>query len=165
MQEWRTKGHGYYTEVSDQKQWFEVTKSSERVITHFYRPTTPLCETVDSHLTAIAAKHVETKFVKINAEKSPFLSERLQVVTLPTIIMTTKGTVKDTIVGFEGIAKLDKCSSDDFERRLAMNGMIDYEGDPRQAKDASRRGPMNVIRKSTLAKRSYDGDSSDGESD
>ena len=63
--EWRRKGHGAYSEVADQKEWFEVSKDNERVITHFYRPTTWRCEIIDKHLTLLAAKHIETKFIKV----------------------------------------------------------------------------------------------------
>lgn len=91
--EWRSKGHGAYSEVADQRAWFDATKVSERVVTHFYRPTTPLCELVDKHLALLAPKHTETRFIKINAEKAPFLAERLNIVALPTIIMTSEGFV------------------------------------------------------------------------
>ncbi|KMS94280.1 hypothetical protein BVRB_023000, partial [Beta vulgaris subsp. vulgaris] len=131
VHQWRANGHGAYSEVADQRAWFDATKTSERVITHFYRPTTPFCELVDKHLSVLAANHIEARFIRINAEKAPFLADRLNIVTIPTIVMTSDGTVKDRIIGFEGIAKLDKCSSEDFERRLALNGMIDYDGDPR----------------------------------
>lgn len=72
---------------------------------------------------------------------------------------------KDRIAGFEGVAKLEHCTTEGFERRLALNGMIDYDGDPRGKFDKEK-GPVNVIRKSTLARNSFDNDSdSEGDSD
>lgn len=69
-QVWRQQGHGRYLEINDTKEFFNVAKKSERVIAHFYRSVTPRCEIVDSHLERIAVEHIETKFVKINVEKS-----------------------------------------------------------------------------------------------
>jgi hypothetical protein len=37
------------------------------------------CKIVDKHLAILAPKHVETKFCKINAEKCPFLTDRLKI--------------------------------------------------------------------------------------
>ena len=34
---------------------------------------------MDKHLALLAPKHVETKFCKINAEKCPFLTDRLKI--------------------------------------------------------------------------------------
>ena len=34
---------------------------------------------MDKHLAILAPKHVETKFCKINAEKCPFLTDRLKI--------------------------------------------------------------------------------------
>ncbi|CEP00709.1 unnamed protein product (mitochondrion) [Plasmodiophora brassicae] len=165
--EWRAKGHGFYTEVSDQKHWFEATKASERTVTHFYRPTTPLCELVDAHLTKIAANHVETKFLKINAEKSPFLCDRMDITVLPTVVMLKDGNICDKIIGFETVPNLNKCSTEDFERRLAFNGAIDYEGDPRRPKGEGARKEFSVtnIRKSKLHRGTVDTYSDDEDDD
>lgn len=201
--EWRAKGHGFYTEVSDQKvsepstpmsaishrrttqHWFEATKASERTVTHFYRPTTPLCELVDAHLTKIAANHVETKFLKINAEKSPFLCDRMDITVLPTVVMLKDGyvcftlaaipvsdhdvcrNICDKVIGFETVPNLNKCSTEDFERRLAFNGAIDYEGDPRRPKGEGARKEFSVtnIRKSKLHRGTVDTYSDDEDDD
>ena len=42
---------------------------------------------VDKHLGILAKKHLEAKFVKINAEKCPFLTERLRIKVIPTIML------------------------------------------------------------------------------
>jgi hypothetical protein len=71
--------------------------------------------------------------------------------------------VEGRIVGFEGFKELDKCTSQEFERRLALMGIIDYEGDIREIKLSSSTKPqqMKVIRKSTLRKAMHQADSSD----
>jgi len=92
MSEWRSKGHGTYSEIGDQKDWFEEVKKNERTICLFYRNTTnasdKYTQVLDKHLQQLAVKHMETRFIKINAEKSPFLAQRLNIVLLPTILCT-----------------------------------------------------------------------------
>lgn len=51
---------------------------------------------MDSHLSKLAQMHPETRFVKINAEKSPFLAERLRIIMLPTVALVIKGKVRHT---------------------------------------------------------------------
>ena len=124
---WRRQGHGSYSEVADQKEWFEISKSSERVVTHFYRSTTWRCEVMDKHLTQLAGRHLETRFIKIDAEKAPFLAERLSVVLLPTLVMTKDNFTADRIEGFDELGGRDDFATEVLEARLAQNGLIEYE--------------------------------------
>ncbi len=64
---------------------------------HFYRPSTRRCEIIDKHFYALAAKHIETKFLRVNAEKSPFLTERLHIWMLPTIVCCVGGKTDHSI--------------------------------------------------------------------
>jgi len=129
LQEWRALGHGQFHEVGDQKDWFAEVKANERVVCHFYRPTTWRCEIVDKHLEKLAAKHLETRFIKLNAEKSPFLCERLNVVLMPTILMTKDSHTLDTIEGFDDLGGTDKFTTLTLEKRLAQKGAIDIDED------------------------------------
>jgi hypothetical protein len=97
-QEWAANGHGEYREIDDQKRFFDELKTSTRAVVHFYRPSTRRCEIIDKHFYALARKHMETKFVRVNAEKSPFLTERLHVWMLPTIICCVNGRTDHSIV-------------------------------------------------------------------
>ena len=52
----------------------------------------------------IAPHHVECKFLKINAEKSPFFVEKLGVRILPSLVGFRNGiAMEEKIVGFEGL--------------------------------------------------------------
>jgi thioredoxin-like negative regulator of GroEL len=55
-------------------------------------------QVVDKHLSLLAKQHIETRFVKINAEKSPFLAERLKIIVLPTIALIKNTKVDDYVV-------------------------------------------------------------------
>lgn len=48
------------------------------------------CKILDSHLSTLAQKHLETRFIKLNVEKAPFLTQRLGIRVIPTM-----GLVKD----------------------------------------------------------------------
>ncbi len=96
--EWAAAGHGEYREIDDQKRFFEELKTSARCVVHFYRPSTRRCEIIDKHFYALARKHMETKFVRVNAEKAPFLTERLHIWMLPTIVCCVNGRTDHSIM-------------------------------------------------------------------
>eukprot|EP00466_Bigelowiella_natans_P000667 jgi/Bigna1/51581/estExt_Genewise1Plus.C_10447 len=131
MSEWRLKGHGTYTEIQDQKDWFEEVKKNERTICLFYRNTTnasdKYTQILDKHLGQLAVKHMETRFIKINAEKSPFLAKRLNIVLLPTILCTKDNYTHDRIEGFDPLGGTDSFSTQTLRARLGQKGNIDYD--------------------------------------
>ena len=65
----------------------------------FYDILFEKCKILDKHLTALAHKHVETKFCKINALKCPFLTDRLKIRVIPTMAVIKDGITKDYIIG------------------------------------------------------------------
>lgn len=70
------KGHGQYREISQDEFIAEVT-SSNRVICHFYHRDFPRSEIMNHHLQKLAQRHIETKFIRIDAEKCPFFIEKV----------------------------------------------------------------------------------------
>lgn len=46
----------------------------------------------------LAKRHMETRFIKIHAEKSPFLAEKLKIVVLPTLALIKHAKVEDYVV-------------------------------------------------------------------
>lgn len=128
-QELRRKGHGEYTTVAEEKDFFTVCKESDKVICHFYRDSTWRCKIVDKHLATLACKHIEAKFIRIDVEKSPFLVKRLRVVVLPTIALIKDSKTADFIVGFDDLGGNDDFPCEMLEWRIACAGVIDYSGD------------------------------------
>ena len=84
---WLANGHGKYEEIPDEATFFAECKKAKNLVVHFYREATFRCKIVDKHLQILAAKHLEAKFLKIDAEKSPFLIRRLKIRVLPTICL------------------------------------------------------------------------------
>eukprot|EP00808_Paulinella_micropora_P022978 g15073.t1 len=134
-QEWKRLGHGVYSEVSDQKAWFEAAKQSKRMICHFYRNSNRHCKILDQHLEKLAAGHLETRFIKIDAEKAVYLSQHLNIVLLPTILMTKDNITEDRVEGFDELGGTDTFSTEELARRLAKKNMIDLL--PAEKEDAA----------------------------
>jgi len=164
-QVWLSLGHGQYEEIADEKEFFEVTKNSANVVCHFYRESTFRCKIVDKHLALLAPKHIETHFVKINAEKCPFLVERLRIVVLPTICIAKNGKTVDYIVGFDDMGGADDFPNEVLEWRIARTEVIKYDGDlltpPISGKKKSLLG--HPSRKKTIRGKGDDDSSDDDE--
>lgn len=153
------QGHGTYTELADEKEFFEVSKKSPNIVCHFYRDSTERCRIVDMHLKILAGKHIEAKFCKVNAEKSPFLTQRLRIKVIPTIALIKDSKTKDFIVGFSDLGNCDDFSTDMLEWRIAQSGAIDYKGDLMTPPDVKKKSYINRPRKTIRG--GYDSDDSD----
>uniref|UniRef100_A0A0A1X3K9 Thioredoxin domain-containing protein 9 n=1 Tax=Zeugodacus cucurbitae TaxID=28588 RepID=A0A0A1X3K9_ZEUCU len=158
-QEWLKNGHGTYTELADEKEFFEVSKKSPNIVCHFYRDSTERCRIVDMHLKILASKHVEAKFCKVNAEKSPFLTQRLRIKVIPTIALVKDSKTKDFIVGFTDLGNCDDFSTEMLEWRIAQSGAIDYKGDLMTPPDVKKKAYINRVNKTIRS--GYDSDDSD----
>jgi len=68
---------------------------------------------------------METKFIKLNAEKAPFFVSKLSIRTLPTLIRFTDGVADHTkrITGFEGLM-----GAEDFHTGVLAEsiGLVEY---------------------------------------
>jgi Thioredoxin len=114
-------GHGVYEELGQQnqlssntmdiaKEFFHTIKQSERLVVHFYRPTTEICEVFHRHLSKLAVQHIETRFLKVNVSDCAdnpqqqnsalsFLVERLQIQVMPTLLLIQDQKVLHRIEG------------------------------------------------------------------
>eukprot|EP00245_Coleochaete_scutata_P007205 TRINITY_DN22336_c0_g1_i1.p1 TRINITY_DN22336_c0_g1~~TRINITY_DN22336_c0_g1_i1.p1 ORF type:complete len:210 (-),score=62.82 TRINITY_DN22336_c0_g1_i1:734-1363(-) len=140
--EWLSRGHGEYTEI-EEKGFFKEVKASERVVCHFYRENWP-CKVMDKHLTVLAKDHVETKFLRINAEKSPFLCERLKIFMLPTLAIIKNGKTEDYVVGFDELGGSDDFSTQTLEGRLGSTGVINWDGEKAAPKGSGSQQQRSV---------------------
>lgn len=128
-EEWLQIGHGQYQELKDEKEFFDEQKKSERFICHFYRESTFRCKIVDKHMDILARKHVESRFVKIDAERAMWLAQRLKIKVLPTIACIFNSKTKDYIVGFDDLGGMDDFPTEMLEWRLSIAEMLDYNGE------------------------------------
>ncbi|CAG9332902.1 unnamed protein product [Blepharisma stoltei] len=115
--------HGEYVEVT-QDEFLPAVTGSKKVVCHFYHKDFPRCRIIDHHLRIIAQKHVETRFITINAEKAPFFIERLGIRVLPTLVLFEDGISRDRIIGYEGFAINDEFQTVALVKRLVKAKMI-----------------------------------------
>ncbi|KAL8119814.1 thioredoxin domain-containing protein 9 homolog [Apium graveolens] len=153
--QWVALGHGEYSEIQAEKEFFSVVKASDRVVCHFYRENWP-CKVMDKHLSILAKQHIETRFVKINAEKSPFLTEKLKIVVLPTLALIKKAKVDDYVVGFDELGGTDDFGTEELEDRLAKAQVVILEGE-------SSLKPSKSSAKTRSVRQGTNPDSSDSE--
>lgn len=123
-QEWLNNGHGRYRQVGDQKEFFRECKQSKRVVCHFFRSSTWRCQIMDRHLEKLSKMHLETKFIKVDAEKSPFLVEKLNVWMLPTLVLVKNTKTEHSVVGFDEFGGHDDFETAEIELVLAGHGII-----------------------------------------
>ncbi|XP_050208820.1 thioredoxin domain-containing protein 9 homolog [Mercurialis annua] len=152
---WISLGHGDYTEIFSEKDFFSIVKASDRVVCHFYRENWP-CKVIDKHLSILAKQHIETRFLKIHAEKSPFLAERLKITVLPTLALIKNAKVDDYVVGFDQLGGTDEFSTEDLEERLAKANVVFLDGESSVSSKATTQTKRNV-------RQSENHDSSDSE--
>lgn len=122
----QSSGHGTYEELVDEKEFFEKAKQSERMCLLFYRPGTWRCEIVDKHFRELCRKHWNTRFCKINAEKVPYLCERLNIWCLPSVVCIKDRVTDHTIVGFSELSG-DEHTMEEYEALLGKWGMVQIE--------------------------------------
>jgi len=121
---WAAAGHGVYGELTDEKEFFGELKKSKRAVVHFFRPSTWRCDVIDKHLAILAPKHPETRFLKVNAEKSPFLVDRLRIVMLPTVTLIKDGVTDHAIIGFDEMGGADDFPTEALEAVLFSHGLV-----------------------------------------
>ncbi|XP_031497028.1 thioredoxin domain-containing protein PLP3B-like [Nymphaea colorata] len=135
-------GHGEYREISEGDFLAEVTKT-EKVICHFYHREFYRCKIVDKHLKNLAPRHIDTKFIKLDAENAPFFVAKLAVRTLPCIIMFRNGIATERIIGFQDLGGKDDFTTATLERLLIKKGIIEKkendEGEEKEHRGGSVR--------------------------
>ncbi|KAL5557388.1 hypothetical protein UlMin_039624 [Ulmus minor] len=119
----KRQGHGEYREVSEGDFLGEVT-GSEKVICHFFHHDFYRCKIMDKHLKSLTSMHVDTKFIKLDAENAPFFVTKLGVKTLPCVILFRKGIAVDRLVGFQDLGGKDDFSTKKLENLLIKKGII-----------------------------------------
>jgi hypothetical protein len=140
-------GHGTYVSLGEGKlgsdlarEFFEASKASERLVVHFYRPTTRLCDVFHSHLQTLAPKHLETRFVKINVEDTEnsgvsFLVERLGIAIMPTLLIVKDRKAHHQIRGFDELGGNENFSTTLLACILASHGAIHLTEDERDVSE------------------------------
>ncbi|KAM7524126.1 hypothetical protein LguiA_014028 [Lonicera macranthoides] len=119
----KKQGHGEYRDITEGDFLGEVT-ASEKVICHFYHREFYRCKIMDKHLKSLAPRHLETKFIRLDAENAPFFVAKLGIKTLPCVILFRKGIAADRLIGFQDLGGKDDFSTKALEVVLLKKGII-----------------------------------------
>lgn len=115
--------YGEYREIIE-TEFLDTMLKNKKVVCHFYHREFERCKIMDNHLRKIATEHAETLFVRINAEKTPFFTVKLNVRVLPTVILFNDGKAVDRIIGFADLGMTDDFPTINLTRRLVNMKMI-----------------------------------------
>lgn len=148
-QKYKQAGQGSYNEIKEDE-FINTLNASKHCLVHFFHKDFQNCLVVDKHLDIIAKKHLETKVVRLNAEKAPFFVGKLRILTLPTVVAFIDGVVKCRLVGFEDFGARVDFATEEMEAWFRCRGMLkrteDDEQDEQEAFDEARRNRLNPIR-------------------
>ena len=131
-----TEKYGRYTEIIE-TEFLDTMLKNDKVVCHFYHKDFERCKIIDKHLQIIAQNHRETLFVKINAEKTPFFTEKLNIRVLPTIILFVKGKSIHRFIGFQDFGMNDDFPTINLSRQLVLFKMI-------QPKTKAEKGEVTI---------------------
>ncbi|KAH0456421.1 hypothetical protein IEQ34_014328 [Dendrobium chrysotoxum] len=148
----KRQGHGEYREITEADFLGEVT-GSEKVVCHFYHREFYRCKIMDKHLKALAPIHVDTKFIKLDAENAPFFVKKLAIKTLPCVVLFRNGISFDRVTGFQDLGSKDDFTTRALEHLFKRKGILgERKGDnDEHAEEEIDSGRSRSIRTSTNA--------------
>lgn len=126
---WRSKQHGQYREIG-QDDFFNVVVrekgGSDQVCVHFFHKDFERCKLMDRRLSELAQQLLSVRFVRIDAEKAPFLVERLKVMMLPCCLLFKNDVCVDRILGFDGVQDEEGLLNPDLLQERIVVTMANY---------------------------------------
>ncbi|KAL4950385.1 thioredoxin-like protein [Aspergillus filifer] len=133
----------YPTLKSDQA-LLDTTTQTQRCVIHFAHPDFARCATMDQHIRALAARHQDVKFARVDVRETPFVVEKLKIRVLPCVIGFSDGVAVERVLGFEGLGiggndGLEGFSTATLERRLLKAGVLSqtrFNADEDEGSDA-----------------------------
>ncbi|KAF2861945.1 thioredoxin-like protein, partial [Piedraia hortae CBS 480.64] len=106
-----------------------LTTTEARCVVHFAKEEFARCRTMDTALEQLAKRHVETRFVRLEATEAPWVVERLKVRVLPCVMGFVGGKSVARITGFEGLGggreEQSGFSLGKLERKLVEYGVLE----------------------------------------
>lgn len=164
---WKELGHGTYSALGEgqhggdvAREFFDASKKSERMVVHFHRPTTRMCDVFHRHLEKLAPKHLETRFVKINVDGcdkdggsgggATFLVEKLGIVVMPTLLIVKDRKAHHHIRGFDELGGVEEFSTEALEFVLGGHGGLTLREDAEPPMELLEARGVNDMRIRTI---------------
>eukprot|EP00904_Undaria_pinnatifida_P000900 jgi/Undpi1/10810/HiC_scaffold_3.g01339.m1 len=89
----------------------------------------------------------KSKFCKIDAEKCPYLTEKLNIFVMPTILLISGSQTIHQIRGFEELGGTDDFHEDTLAFVLSQHGVLNFDGEPPTDPTKSSRGVNSIAMK------------------
>eukprot|EP01006_Ploeotia_vitrea_P062778 TRINITY_DN84387_c0_g1_i1.p1 TRINITY_DN84387_c0_g1~~TRINITY_DN84387_c0_g1_i1.p1 ORF type:complete len:180 (-),score=28.31 TRINITY_DN84387_c0_g1_i1:77-616(-) len=124
---WLAAGHGTYSEVYSEVEFNAAVLKSKRVVVHFHRGTTKYCDVVHRHLTDLAAKHLETRFIKVDVERLEQIASMYSITVLPSVMFIVDNHTEYTMMGFNDLGGRDDFSTAQLEALMVRKKVIHPE--------------------------------------
>mmetsp|Transcript_23726 Transcript_23726/g.32381 ORF Transcript_23726/g.32381 Transcript_23726/m.32381 type:complete len:202 (+) Transcript_23726:89-694(+) len=121
---WKREGHGKLCELDNEKEFFGIVKGTTRVVALFVRKSNLHADQLRQHLSIIAEHHLETRFVFLDAEKCPFLVERLKIWMIPSMVLVINQKTNHTVCGLDELTGSGNYRTWELERLLSKYNMV-----------------------------------------
>merc|ERR1719359_2332486 len=118
-------GHGKLTKINDQQEFFAAAKKSDRMVVIFTRNSNKYGKVMLEHCELLSQRHLEARFIWVDAENAPFLTDRLNIYMLPTIVCVKDNKVHKQHNGLNEIDGSGKYTSGMLEYLLHCDEMLD----------------------------------------
>lgn len=83
--------------------------------------------------------------MKIDAEKNPFLVERLGIILMPTIVLIKDGKTEHSLRGFDELGGVDDFTTADMAYVLASHGVLFHEKTEDRSDEIGQRCPTSCL--------------------
>lgn len=118
-----------YPTLENDQILLNFTTDTHRCVIHFAHPDFARCGTMDEHMRALATRHYDVRFARVDVRDTPFVVEKLKIRVLPCVIGFKDGIAVVRVVGFEGLALGGRDGTDSFstatlEKRLLYEGVL-----------------------------------------
>ncbi|BCS28856.1 thioredoxin domain-containing protein [Aspergillus puulaauensis] len=120
-----------YPSLNSDQSLLDFTTQAQRCVIHFAHPDFARCATMDEHIRALAARHQDARFARVDVRETPFVVEKLKIRVLPCVIGFTDGVAVERVLGFEGLGSggsdgLEGFSTATLEKRLLAKGILSH---------------------------------------
>lgn len=121
---WKANGHGVMKDLRDERDFFRAVESSERVVAVFSLASNKHGAKLCEHLQVIATHHLETCFLKLDAAASPFLTDKLKIQIVPSVVLIKNGQAIHTLLGLSELSASGEYQTWELERLLGAYEMV-----------------------------------------
>lgn len=121
---WRRNGHGTLNTIAE-KDFFNRAKETKRMLVILHRPgSSRYASELLEHMTKLAQHHLETFFASLDANKAPFLCDRLNIRIIPSVIFVKDGEIDKVLMGLDHLSPTGKFTTISLEKTLFDMGVI-----------------------------------------